>query len=213
MKKPLLNLTGKSVAVVGNSVSLFDNKHGPFIDKHDVVIRFNRTPTHYSELDTSMTHGEKFDLWAFWSINAFMRTVHEDPTATRLINLIEDHSLCKVEMIASRSHKSRNYSNLAHRLYLYQDFKKIKREINGRNEDYNPSSGFLLLRWLASNERIRYVNIFGMDFKKTPTFAEENFKTNVVNQIDTNCNHHFANEERIIRETVFDVRKNFRIIE
>jgi hypothetical protein len=33
---------GKRIAVVGNAVSLMDGRHGGEIDRHDVVVRFNR---------------------------------------------------------------------------------------------------------------------------------------------------------------------------
>lgn len=39
---PLYEITGKSVAIVGNAKSLFDKKYGEEIDNHDVVIRFNK---------------------------------------------------------------------------------------------------------------------------------------------------------------------------
>ena len=39
---PLYEITGKSVAIVGNAKSLFNSKYGEEIDKHDVVIRFNK---------------------------------------------------------------------------------------------------------------------------------------------------------------------------
>ena len=35
-------IKGKRVAIVGNSTSIFDTKYGKDIDKHDVVIRFNK---------------------------------------------------------------------------------------------------------------------------------------------------------------------------
>ena len=35
-------LKGKSVAIVGNAKSIFETKHGKDIDRHDVVIRFNK---------------------------------------------------------------------------------------------------------------------------------------------------------------------------
>ena len=39
---PLDYIKGKSVAIVGNAKSLFDYKYGSEIDKHDIVIRFNK---------------------------------------------------------------------------------------------------------------------------------------------------------------------------
>ena len=48
----------KSVAVVGNSVSLLDSGLGEEIDKHDIVIRFNFGPTKGFEKDV----GSKTDL-------------------------------------------------------------------------------------------------------------------------------------------------------
>ena len=39
---PLDYIAGKSVAIVGNAKSLFDYKYGEEIDKHDIVIRFNK---------------------------------------------------------------------------------------------------------------------------------------------------------------------------
>lgn len=39
---PLYEITGKSVAIVGNAQSLFDKHFGKEIDSHDIVIRFNK---------------------------------------------------------------------------------------------------------------------------------------------------------------------------
>ena len=39
---PIDYITGRSVAIVGNAKSLFDYKYGEEIDKHDIVIRFNK---------------------------------------------------------------------------------------------------------------------------------------------------------------------------
>jgi hypothetical protein len=53
---------GKTIAVVGNAKSLFEQKHGTEIDSADVVCRIKRG---FYMLDTcdDLSHGERTDVW------------------------------------------------------------------------------------------------------------------------------------------------------
>ena len=70
-------IENKSVAVVGNSQSLFNKEYGKFIDYHDIVIRFNKPAILYSNNvnNVEISHGTKMDVWAFWTISAFYNKV------------------------------------------------------------------------------------------------------------------------------------------
>lgn len=77
-------IKGKSVAIVGNAKSIFDHDFGKEIDKHDVVIRFNRgfitnekaqgTKTDIVILACELTIDEKKKYKAFCTINRSRNT-------------------------------------------------------------------------------------------------------------------------------------------
>jgi len=60
----------KTVALVGNSQSLFNYQYGSEIDDHDVVIRINNTAIYYD--DNRRTHGTRNTIWAFWDVLKFL---------------------------------------------------------------------------------------------------------------------------------------------
>lgn len=55
----LADLSGKRVALVGNSRALVDSDHGADIDDHDVVVRINRAP-----MPSTQSHGARTDWLA-----------------------------------------------------------------------------------------------------------------------------------------------------
>lgn len=83
-------IKGKTVAIVGNAQSIFDEENGKAIDDHDVVIRFNKgfiinpkaqgTKTTILMLACELTLDEKQSYKAFISINRSKNTRSGDIT-------------------------------------------------------------------------------------------------------------------------------------
>jgi hypothetical protein len=100
----------KTVAVVGNSQSLFDSCYGSDIDSHDIVIRFNKAaPLLISNVENS--HGSKFDLWAFWTIGAFYKSYIENGPISE--TLIQDKQRRKIQ-VSMNGHASLTRDYISH---------------------------------------------------------------------------------------------------
>jgi hypothetical protein len=69
-----------------------------------------------------------------------------------------------------------------------------------------------MLEWLTHCEPIE-VNVYGMDFKKTPTFSEvEKYEVDMKGRVDTRCMHNFALEEAYAKKFIF-TRDNYNLKE
>jgi len=104
----------KTVAVVGNSNSLFDCSFGDEIDLHDIVIRFNKPANLYYDRNISNTHGNKIDVWAFWSIGGFIK----------------------------RTLNSTEHTKLKHEFYENKDIYKIQAASNGHTQEFTANCDF-----------------------------------------------------------------------
>jgi hypothetical protein len=193
----------KRVAVVGNSLSLFDSKWGVNIDDHDVVIRFNKPAVLLSN-DVSDTHGTKFDFWAFWSVGSFHRSVLKDE------NCIEDiktafykNTKIRKMQTAINGHISLTRDHIDYTLdrTMYLKLGNILKHMSN-NSKITPSVGISILHWLMYSG-VKEVSIYGFDFKKTPTFSElEKYKTDMNGQFDTRCKHDFKSEEDYVNGVI-----------
>ena len=184
----------KSVAVIGNSQSLFNQNYGAMIDSHDIVIRFNKAAPIYCDYDVSKTHGKKFDFWMFWTIGAFYnRFIQTADASDKIKSLFYSDYPFKIQA-AINGHKElteKYISNTCPIIY----FQELRKTIRVKNETLQPSAGLVLLNWLNYCEPKR-ISVFGMDFKKTPTFSElDKFEQDMKNGIDTRCNHDYDLEQ------------------
>jgi hypothetical protein len=50
---------GKTVALIGNAMSLFEKTYGEEIDSHDVVVRLNKAAMLYDRMSAEKSHGRK----------------------------------------------------------------------------------------------------------------------------------------------------------
>ncbi len=191
-------LAGKSVAVVGNALSLFDKKYGDNIDAHDIVIRFNKAAPIYCDYDVSSTHGTKFDVWAFWTVGAFYnRFINTDESSQKIKDLFYSNEIMKIQA-AVNGHNSLTdkYINHTCPFDILHKFRKLFRV---SNQKINPSAGICILDWVASCET-KSVSVFGMDFKATPTFSElDKYGLDMIGQIDARCKHDYSLEESYFR--------------
>lgn len=188
----------KSVAVVGNSQSLFDRSYGADIDKHDVVIRFNK-PAPFMMEDVESTHGSKTNIWMFWAVGAFHRNVIENKSVSPLIKsqFIENKNIRKGQVrVNSHTTLSKKYIDYTMPNSIYSSLKlRLKQQSEYRPE---PSVGISTLAWLRRCDPTS-VSIYGMDFKETPTFSETGrFQKDMNGFYDSRCNHDFLAERQFI---------------
>jgi hypothetical protein len=208
-------VNGKKIAVVGNAQSLFSQSNGNYIDKHDIVIRFNSAAPLYYKDDPNIikSHGNKTDVWAFWTVGAFIRKSLDNET---LKNSFYNDEIYKIQV------KENNYIAET-REFISDTFPKfdykvlstyIKRSsilLNTKSKiDFQPSAGISILQWLKLTKP-KEVNVFGFDFKKTPTFTDiDKHEQNIIDQIDIECAHNFLAEELYANKYIMK-QKNFRL--
>jgi hypothetical protein len=197
-------IRNKTVAVVGNSQSLLNSNYGSDIDKHDIIIRFNKPATILLP-DVESSHGTKFGIWAFWSVGAFYNAfINEMPS---LNGPLKDKSIHKIQ-ISTNGHTelTREYISytMPHRLYS-----SLKSNLQNMSNEYSitPSAGIAVLDWLRYCQPSS-VSVYGFDFKKTPTFSEpEQYKNDIIKQYDSRCKHDYSAEELYANKYIFSSRK------
>ena len=175
----------KTVALVGNSQSLFDYQYGSEIDDHDVVIRINNTAIYYD--DNRRTHGTRNTIWAFWDVLKCLTSQQQyrGPRTDEFFALRNFHCL--------------NLYGATDKAFELDDVEfgsDIKRKC--KKELGNPSAGSILL-YLLNEYTPRWVSVYGMDFKRTKTFSHE--QNNVDNQrYDSFYRHNFKFEEEYAKQ-------------
>ena len=219
---------GKSVAVIGNAQSLFNKNYGNLIDSHVLVIRFNKPANLYigEEYDNSISHGKKMDIWAFWTVGAFYhRIINREKDIDNIVNAFYDPNIYKIQACMNsykeltEKHINDTYSQrsssklvaLNKKIAACSKFQNHNHKKEQRNimiekrmnaNKIQTSIGVVVLAWLLESNA-REVNIFGMDFKISPTFSEtKNHKKDIQGGIDTRCNHNFALEEIFVKTRI-----------
>lgn len=178
----------KTVALVGNSQSLFDYQYGSEIDDHDVVIRINNTAIYYD--DNRRTHGTRNTIWAFWDVLKFLTSQkqYRGPRTDEFFALRNFHCL-----------NLYGATDKAFELDEVEFGSDIKRKC--KKELGNPSAGSILL-YLLNEYTPRWVSVYGMDFKRTKTFSHE--QNNVDKQrYDSFYRHNFKFEEEYAKQKYF----------
>ena len=218
-------IKGKSIAVVGNAQSLFGREYGQEIDSHDLVIRFNKFAPLYGNIDTSSTHGNRVDIWAFWTVGGFIRTLQEAGTK-RLNDAFYKENILKIQMNnvnhfeATRKHIKYTYPKLRFDILKkdvnkYSKFLKTNQRTRMDRKKHRPviyqcSAGLMMLNWLYQCDP-KLVNIYGMDFKRTATFSEQDrHNQDVTNRIDHRCKHNYELEEIYVKAVILK-SNNFSI--
>jgi len=146
----------KSVAVVGNAQSLFDNFYGKLIDSHDVVCRINVG----IKIINLEAQGSKTDIHAFskWE---WMKS----------LNLL-DYNRKNLHT----SFKGRDDIDHNIEYFPLDRYTQLKTDLNLSKKE-KLSTGFLLLDYIE-NFSAREISIFGFDWKKTPTYYENDIEYN-----------------------------------
>jgi len=147
----------KHIAIVGNSQSLFDFSYGLEIDSHEVVCRINRGVI----IKDYKVQGTKINVWAY-SILRIVEDLFSKVKCHNTIHLSEKHRKTRVD-----GKKLKQFQAHAQTKFWYpmETLKELQQALNYDR----PSSGLILL-YLVYRCNPASINLFGFDWKKTPTW-------------------------------------------
>jgi hypothetical protein len=145
----------KTIAVVGNALSLFDTNHGEQIDAHDVVVRLN-LGTRAMGLPS---HGSKLTVLACSRYDFIRR--HGVINEVDIGQILHTSDRGRIES----PQPGVFYLDLESRMELAQHLALEKKQ--------KPSAGIMTL-WYISQCAPRSVSVYGFDWKQTPTFYDPN---------------------------------------
>lgn len=180
-------LKGKRIALVGNAQSLFDASYGEIIEQHDVVCRINKGFTNVGKA-TERFIGKRTDVLF---VNLF-KTLERSISLYRLSPVLRNtdfiFQMNDTDDVVDKEQKINNGMLL-----------DLKAELGS-----NPSTGMRCLYFLCSETMMISCNVFGFDWKETPSVHSMNRKDPSLS------NHDFANEKTFARNIfASDHRFNF----
>jgi hypothetical protein len=146
-------LDGKTVALVGNALSLSEKSCGHIIDACDVVIRCNRAP-----IPDTVSHGARTDFIA---------------TSTELDeNIMAEKGASHILWMSPPRYALPNWIVRSQGFFLYpkERHQKLSREV------VRPTTGLMVIELLSASS-CRSVLLFGFDFFKTASISNAQTKT------------------------------------
>ena len=172
----------KSIAIVGNAESLFKHSFGKEIDSHDTVVRINRSATicftkKYRSL--GKTHGIKTTVWAFSFADTMKSPLNKNHEKAEYLIQMNDASKNKIEY--SFDFDSIQNSEI---IDLRERFNRLHNE---PEKNYAPSTGLRVLNYVSKYSPSK-VDVYGFDWKETPTFYDIKKQTR---QLEMYHNHNY----------------------
>lgn len=171
---------GKTIAVIGNAMCLFDKNYGVEIDSHDVVVRMNKAAMLYTRQEVSKSHGTKTDVWSFWNTAEYKSFFNKIPKHVKKMHA---------------GHQGRTPGNLGLVDFVYPDslYKELKKHSGNHN---NPTTGLITLDYIYHCNP-KHVNVYGFDWKETATFTDPDKKRERM------CPHDYQTEKEYCMKTFF----------
>lgn len=169
----------KSVALVGNAMSLFDQTYGSEIDLHDVVVRLNKAAILLNRFDTEKSHGKRTDVWIIWSVREYHRHFDNHP------NVLKMH--------AGHQNRTSNLIKLVDFVYPSELYEPLKFKAGPLK---NPTTGFIAIDYILHCNPSK-LSVYGFDWKKTPTHTDPDRKK------EAKCPHNYDVEETYCMEHIF----------
>lgn len=168
----------KTVALIGNAMSLFDSEFGLEIDEHDVVVRLNRAAMLYTNFDSEKSHGKRTDVWMFWNVTEYRKYFSG-----------KEH-IKKMHM----GHQSRTNRYISECDFVYPNevYTPLKVVAGSRK---NPTTGFMAIDWIIRSKP-KVLSIYGFDWKETPTF------TDPTRSNDRLCPHNHDVEKEYVEKNI-----------
>ena len=161
---------GKKVALVGNAASLFDKQYGTEIDNHEVVVRLNKAAMLYTNMDCSASHGSITTHWLFFNTGEYKHKFGNIPQ-----NILKGH----MSTFRQTAMNKRDVDWM-----MPADEHDILKDLLGHK---NPTTGLMSIYWI-SKCLPKSLDVYGFDWKETPTF------TDMERKKDPSCHHDFTKE-------------------
>jgi hypothetical protein len=177
----------KSVAIIGNSESLFSKNQGKEINSYDCVCRINRGIQIVNEL----SQGNKTDVWAYGSYKQVEDLFNE-------INCEKTLHLTHIDRTIRTDGFKKKQEYKFNKTKFYLPLSIIK-DLAVNCNIHRPSSGLLLLYYVSLCDP-GYVALYGFDWKETPTWYYNEFETV----------HRWADEKKFIEDNFLN-KKNVEL--
>ena len=181
----------KTVAIVGNALSIYDRDYGKIIDGHDIVIRMNHVP-----MDHPVNEGAKTTIIAF--TGGGKQTLNFD----KLCEKFKNKDLKILALNNSGLTKLRKQNKTFDNCFFVG--KNIKEEC-GQQSSGKPSAGYLTIHFLNKCSPPKSVSVFGYDWKKTKSnWHPEVIKRNAEGKITSRHSHNWLKEEEVCKAIIKD---------
>lgn len=144
-------LRGRTVAIVGNAVSLAANRQGRLIDACDIVIRLNRVPG-----SVPLSHGTRTTWLAISKLPSEQRLREVNP---QLLIWMTPKNRWRSWLPRLRGWKVFHYSDAA--------WASLCERLGGAR----PSTGLMIIDFIAGIGGFRQLNVFGFDFFESGSLA------------------------------------------
>ena len=174
----------KTVAIVGNAESVLKTHYGKDIDNHQVVVRINRGIEcgikNYPNIES---FGKKIDVWVFNLYNRNLRLFYYN---------------IKHKLISKNFYKMQMNEEFDNVNFDFSYPKQYYIELQKHFYPKYPSTGLRALDYVSKCDP-SMVNVYGFDWKETPTFYDKNA---------SDINHDFEKErdyciEKFTKENKF----------
>jgi hypothetical protein len=159
----------KSVAVVGNAKSIFNNNYGSLIDSHNIVCRINQGAVIVNE----ESQGKKIDIFAFSGLKKFKNLITDIGIDKNLFTSARKHNeVSEIKNITVYPLEWRNQLKI-NLISLDKSFVDTGYPLPGeKGEIKKPSSGICLLDYISKFNPTS-VSVFGFDWKASPTYYNQ----------------------------------------
>lgn len=168
----------KTVALVGNAMSLFDKKYGAEIETMDIVVRLNKAAMLYDKLHAEVSHGKRTDVWMFWNTAEYKKLFNK--TNAKLMHM---------------SHQGRPAASRSSIDYIYPNdlYAPLKKKAGKHN---NPTTGLMAIDYISHCEP-KHLYVYGFDWKSTPTYTDPDRRKEKM------CPHDYPTEKSLCFKEYF----------
>tara|TARA_R110002110_G_scaffold233345_1_gene449075 strand:+ start:98 stop:718 length:621 start_codon:yes stop_codon:yes gene_type:complete len=186
---PLDYFANKTVAIVGNAISIYDKNYGSIIDDHDEIIRMNHSP-----MDHPSSEGKKTTIIAF--TGGGRETLNFDELSKKFKN----KDLKILALNNSGLIKLKRQNKILDNCFFVGE--KIKEEC-GQQTQAKVSAGYLTIHYISKCSPPKSVSIFGYDWKKSRSnWHPEVIKINLAGDIISKHSHKWLKEEEICKSII-----------
>lgn len=155
------HVQGKNILLLGNSLSLFADKTGDFIDSYDVVIRVGKGLP-YPEFKEYL--GSKFDIWSFGVLRS--GAIHQVTAPFKIFNFAQVHFYNKKDMLVTPAFMYNERFQVYRDYFLIGSLKDLRSYLRFFPKDSDRiSQGILTLLFLLDKIKgYKDITLYGFDF-------------------------------------------------